>query len=254
MLGFPLLLMILDQLSREVKLHKRSTCIVLTATIFFGASASAEDFKFDTHPLLLPRQKILDIIAEKQGNIDAGITPLCAKDSSLGFCNVFALPSETANAQKPDYSPGPLEQDVRSKLGLQPSGLGSALNVACPKDGQFHSCRLVDSLTNLPPGEAGLALYATGSKSAELSRLATEGLLRPSDVRAVINEKTIGILPEAVEAGAAERAVGVLANSGIAKTGRAAAVVGAVLMTYAAYQYFFPGEDKSKKEQVPTEK
>jgi hypothetical protein len=242
------------QLSGEVKLHKLSTCSVLAATILFATLAAADDLKLDPQPLLLPKQNILDIIAQKQGNTDAGITPLCAKDGSLGFCNVFALPSETASSPKPDYAPGPLEQDVRRKLGLQPSGLDPALNLACPKDAQFHSCRLVDSLTNLPPGEAGLTLYATGSKSAELSRLATEGLLTPSDVRAVINEKTIGILPEAVEAGAAERAIGVLANSGIAKTGRAAAVVGAVLMTYAAYQYFFPSEDKTKKEDEPTAK
>jgi hypothetical protein len=128
------------------------------------------------------------------------------------------------------------------------------VNVACPKDGQFHSCRLVNSLTSIPPGEAGLALYATGSKSAELSRLASEGLLTPSEVRSIINEKTIGILPEAIETGAAEKAIGVLANSGIAKSGRAAAVVGAVLMTYAAYQYFFPLEDKTKSEEQPPPK
>jgi hypothetical protein len=118
------------------------------------------------------------------------------------------------------------------------------VTVACPKDDHFHTCKVVDSLTDLGPGQIGATLYLGGSRSAELSQRASSGLLTSTEVRGLLSEKTIGLLPQAVETSAADRAVGILARSGIAKAGRGAAVVGVALMTYAAYEYFFGTDAK----------
>lgn len=121
------------------------------------------------------------------------------------------------------------------------------LNLVCPKETQAQPCRMIDDISSVPPGSAGLTLYVTGAKAADLSRQAAEGKLTQATVRTVLQEKAIGLLPEVVERGTASVAVNAISLPAIAKTGRAAAVVGAVLMTYATYQYFFPAAEPEKK-------
>jgi hypothetical protein len=209
--------------------------------------AASADELLKTHSPLLPSQDVYDILAKKKSNPDFFATPLCPTTSTQP-CRVFALP-QPSTALSASLHANPLEKYLRDhplNIPKPPPTLvhSAPLSVACPKDGQFHSCRVVDSLSNINPGEAGLTLYVTGTHSAELSKRAAQGLLTSNDVRGLISEKTIGILPEAVETSAADHAVGILARSGIAKAGRGAAVMGIALMTYAAYQYFFTKDDK----------
>ncbi|MFT3730918.1 MAG: hypothetical protein QM780_05740 [Hyphomicrobium sp.] len=196
---------------------------------------------------LLTEQQINDIIARLNNKKVAKPTSLCGLSGLPSSCGVFALPN--SSLVKPTFS-DPFLSKPATPLAtpVLPTPPPRPLTVACPKDDHFHSCRLIENLTDVGPGQVGATLYLGGSHSAELSRKAAQGILTSGEVKALISEKTIGLLPQAVETSAADRAVGVLAKSGIAKAGRGAAVVGVALMTYAAYEYFFGGDD------APTEK
>ncbi len=206
------------------------------AFAFFITATLADELPKTTR--LLSEQYIANILAKiRTDRAENPVTLLCAL-STAGPCHVFALPAKTnplptLTAPKPYLIPGltPLAPAVTKP---------AALSIACPQQGQTGICHLVDSMANVSAGDAGLTLYLTGSHSAYLSKRAATGLLTSDEVRGLISEKTIGILPKAVEASA----VSVLARSAIAKTGRGAAVAGMVLMTYAAFQYFYPPKDK----------
>lgn len=198
---------------------------------------------------VMTQQEIADLLAKWKQSPPAKPTPLCALLQSPADCRLFAVP----DALKP--LPGAADRTLPG-LGQQPfkpavptlsREAPAAITVACPQDDHFHTCRVISDLTNVGPGQAGVTLYLGGSRSAELSKRAAEGLLTSGEVKGLLSEKTIGLLPKAVEMSAADRAVGALANSAVAKTGRGAAVVGVALMTYAAYQYFFGKDDKDEK-------
>ena len=182
--------------------------------------------------------------------------PLCGGGGSFETCRLFAVPTPPSatspfTSQKfelPSFKPA--EQAAQPSPPVAPAA-HSPVTVACPKDDHFHSCNVVSSLTELGPGQVGATLSLGGSRSADLSRRASEGLLTSSELKGLLSEKTIGLLPEAVETSAADRAVGVLARSGIAKAGRGAAVVGVALMTYAAYEYFFGTDKKPDDPKAP---
>lgn len=173
---------------------------------------------------------------------------------TLFFMAVASAISTTATAQQPDLFGG-----HRNGLILSDSALAeflkdknlppapSHLSLSCPTDTKVQPCRLVNDLTSVPPGSAGLTLYLSGSKAADLSRQAADGRLTQASVRAVLQEKTIGLLPEAIESKAAATAIRTIEMPALAKSGRVAVVVGAALMSYAAYQYFFPPEDDKDK-------
>lgn len=202
---------------------------------------------------VMTQQELADLLAKLKQSPPAKPTPLCAMLQAPADCRLFAIPDVLkplpggADRTLPKLGQQPLKPAVPA----QPPPAPAPVTVACPKDDHFHTCRLIDDLTNVGPGQAGVTLYLGGSRSAELSRRAAEGLLTSGEVKGLLNEKTIGLLPEAVEITAANRAVGALANSGIAKTGRGAAVVGVALMTYAAYEYFFGKDEKAEDQPAP---
>ena len=121
------------------------------------------------------------------------------------------------------------------------------LSLSCPTGTTVQPCRLVNDIASVPPGSAGLTLYLSGSKAADLSQQAVDGRLTQESVRSVLRERTIGVLPEAVERKAAATAIRIMETPALVKTGKAAVVVGAALMTYAAYDYFFPAGGKEKQ-------
>lgn len=115
------------------------------------------------------------------------------------------------------------------------------LALSCDKT--TNICKLAKDMSNTSPFAAGLTLYTTGASAHELSSKAASGLLTQSEVRAFLNQKTIGVLPAAVEDSAASSSLKLLRSPALAKTGRAAAVAGAVLLSYSAYEYFFGSTD-----------
>ncbi len=201
----------------------------------------------------MTQQEIVDLLKNWKQSPPAKPTPLCTLHQSPAECRLFAIP----DALKPipggaDRTlPGLAQQPLKPVVPALPGETPAAVTVACPKDDHFRTCRVISDLTNVGPGQAGVTLYLGGSRSAELSRRAAEGLLTSGEVKGLLSEKTIGLLPKAVEMTAADRAVGVLASSGIAKTGRGAAVVGVALMTYAAYEYFFGKDEKTEDQAAP---
>ena len=208
-------------------------------------AAFADELPLTRH--LLSDDDIARILANRKGLQDSA-TPLCAFSTSTN-CRIFALPSKIVTPQPfqlpvvpnpPLTSPAPAAATPTLTLTPTPT----PVNVSCPKDGQTGFCHLVNSMTDVSPGGAGATLYLGGSQAAYLSKRAASGLLTSEEIRGLINEKTIGILPEAVETSAADGAISVLARSAIAKTSRGAAAVGVVLMTYAAYRYFYPEQEK----------
>ncbi len=227
---------------------------IFASSIGIAALLSAALAEERTSPVMT-QQEIADLLAKLKQSPPAKPTPLCALLQSPADCHLFAIP----DALKP--LPGGAartlpelgQQPLKPVLPAQPPEAPSPVTVACPKDDHFHTCRVINDLTNVGPGQAGVTLYLGGSRSAELSKRAAEGLLTSGEVRGLLNSKTIGLLPEAVEITAADRAVGALASSGIAKTGRGAAVVGVALMTYAAYEYFFGKDEKAEEQAAPGE-
>lgn len=226
---------------------------ILASSIGIAALLSTALAQERTSPVMT-QQEIADLLAKLKQSPPAKPTPLCALLQSPAECRLFAIP----DALKPlpgganHTLPGLGQQPLKPVVPALPAETPAAVTVACPKDDHFHTCRVIDDLTNVGPGQAGVTLYLGGSRSAELSRRAAEGLLTSGEVKGLLSEKTIGLLPKAVEITAADRAVGVLASSGIAKTGRGAAVVGVALMTCAAYEYFFGQDEKAQDQTAPT--
>lgn len=206
-------------------------------------------------PPVMTQQELADLLAKLKQSPPPKPTPLCALLQPPANCHLFAIPDVLkplpggADHTLPNFGQQPLKPAVPAP----PLAAPAPVTVACPKDEHFHTCRVIDDLTSVGPGQAGVTLYLGGSRSAELSKRAAEGLLTSGEVKGLLSEKTIGLLPKAVEMSAADRAVGALASSGIAKTGRGAAVVGVALMTYAAYEYFF-GKDEKTEDQAPPPK
>jgi hypothetical protein len=218
---------------------------IASFAVGFGMSIAGAVAQEHPKPLL-SQQQINDLIAKLNKNQEFKPTPLCGFGAASPSCRVFALPNPSfGNALKSDSNL------FKPAAPFEPRPPAAPLTVACPKDDHFHTCHVIDSLTDIGPGQVGATLYLGGSRSAELSKKASQGLLMSGEVKGLISEKTIGLLPEAVETSAAERAVGVLAKSGIAKTGRGAAVVGVALMTYAAYEYFFGKSEKPADHKDP---
>jgi hypothetical protein len=203
-------------------------------------AAFADELPLTTHRLLSD-DDIARILANGKG-LQGSATPLCAFSTSTN-CRVFALPSKIITPQ-PFQLPVTPNPPLTSPAPAAATPTPTPLNVSCPKEGETGFCHLVNSLTDVSPGGAGATLYLGGSQAAYLSKRAASGLLTSEEIRGLINEKTIGILPEAVETSAADGAISVLARSAIAKTSRGAAAVGVVLMTYAAYRYFYPEQEK----------
>lgn len=203
----------------------------------------------------LSNEQIAEILATITKRAETKPTPLCGLTGSATSCRLFALPDTSATGTSPllrNADPFLVKRNGAT-VAAAPLVPPAPVTVACPKDERFHTCKLVDSLTDLGPGQIGATLYLGGSRSAELSKRASAGLLTSTEVKGLLSEKTIGLLPRAVETSAADRAVGILARSGIAKAGRGAAVVGVALMTYAAYEYFF-GDDKKPDDQAEPKK
>jgi hypothetical protein len=217
-----------------------ANALALSVVVALSAAAAEQS------PGKLSNEQIAEILANISKRPQLKPTPLCGLASSPASCRLFALPDASTIATSPLLK-------TQDPLRVKPFGQGfpaaqvappKPVTVACPKDDHFHTCKVVDSLTDLGPGQIGATLYLGGSRSAELSQRASSGLLTSTEVRGLLSEKTIGLLPQAVETSAADRAVGILARSGIAKAGRGAAVVGVALMTYAAYEYFFGTDAK----------
>ncbi len=200
-------------------------------------AALADELPLASHHLLSD-DDIASILANKKGPQDSA-TPLCTLSTSTK-CRVFALPAEIV---APQFLQPPTVPSPPPTHPVAAAAMPTPVNISCPKEGHVGFCHMVDSLTDVSPGGAGATLYLGGSQAAYLSKRAASGLLTSEEIRGLINEKTIGILPEALETSAADGAISMLARSAIAKTSRGAAAVGVVLMTYAAYRYFYPEKE-----------